>query len=257
MSSRWWLPRRTAQLSVLALIASPLLGTTFFRGNLAAADLFGLPLADPLAFLQALIGGRVFVLSYLVSALAVTACYFILGGRSFCGWICPVGLITELGDKLRRRLGSGEATMPLVASRWSLGLALSAVALTGVPLFEVLSPIGIISRAIAFASLMPLFVLAAILLVETVVSRRVWCRSLCPLGGFYSLVARFSLLRVGFVEQRCSHCGDCLHVCPVQEVLAPSLGLGAPQITAGDCSRCLACVDSCSAKALNIVLSYK
>ena len=255
--NKWWIPRRTVQLAILALIASPLLGMTFFQGNLAAANLFGLPLADPLAFLQALIGGKVFVLSYLGSALLVVAFYFVLGGRSFCGWVCPVGLITELGDKLRRRLGSGGSTIPLATSRWSLGLILLTVAATGVPLFEVLSPIGVIGRAIAFMSLMPLLLLAAILLVEIVVSRRVWCRSLCPLGGFYSILARFSPLRVGFIKARCTGCNDCLSVCPVEEVLAPSLEQGVRQVIAGDCSRCLACVDVCPTKALYIGLSHK
>jgi len=257
MNSKWWILRRTTQLTMLALIASPLLGMTFFRGNLAAADLFGLPLADPLAFLQALIGGKVLVLAYLGSALLVMAFYFILGGRSFCGWICPVGLMAELGDKLRRRLGSGGTTLPLTTSRWSLGLVVLTVAATGIPLFEVLSPIGIISRAIAFLSFMPLLAVAAILLVEIAVSRRVWCRSLCPLGGFYSILARFSPVRVGFIESRCTHCNDCLRVCPVEEVLAPPLERGVRQVTAGDCIRCLACVDCCPANALNIDLFYK
>ena len=257
MNFKWWILRRTVQLSTLALIASPLLGMTFFRGNLAAADLFGVPLADPLAFLQALIGGKVFVFSYFCSALLVVAFYFSLGGRSFCGWVCPVGLTTELGDKLRRRLGSGEVTIPLATSRWSLALVLLTVAATGIPLFEVLSPIGIIARAIAFLSFMALLLLAAIVLVEIAVSRRIWCRSLCPLGGFYSTLARFSPLRIGFIKDRCTDCGDCLHVCPVEEVLAPSLERRARQVTAGDCNRCLACVDSCPTRALCIDLFYK
>lgn len=255
--SRWWIPRRITQLITLGLIASPLLGMTFFHGNLAAADLFGVPLADPLAFLQALIGGRVFVLPYLGSALMVTVFYFILGGRSFCGWICPVGLITELGDKLRCRIGSGETTMPLTANRWSLGLVLLVVAITGIPLFEVLSPINIVNRAIVFAAYLPLLMVAAILLVETIVARRVWCRSLCPLGGFYSLLGRFSPVRIGFVADRCTGCGNCLNVCPVEEVLSAPLERGKHQVTSGDCTRCLACLDSCPSKALKIDLFYK
>lgn len=255
--AKWWIPRRIIQLTVVGLIASPLMGMTFFSGNLAAADLFGVPLADPLAFLQALIGGRVLVLSYLGSALLVAAFYFILGGRSFCGWVCPVGLITELGEKLRCRIGSGEATMPLVSSRWSLGLVLVVVAATGIPLFEVLSPVGIVSRAIAFSSVMPLLVIAAILLVETTVSRRVWCRSLCPLGGFYSLLARFSPVRIAFVTDRCTGCGNCLSICPVEEVLSSPLERGEQKVTAGDCTRCLACLDNCPSKALRIDLFNK
>lgn len=257
MTFRWWLPRRALQLLVVGVIASPLSGVRFFSGNLAAADLFGVPLADPLAFLQASIGGRVLVPSYLGSALLVTLLYLILGGRSFCGWICPVGLVTELGDKLRRRLGSGVRTVPLAANRWTLLLVLSVVAVTGIPLFEALSPISIVSRAVAFGALLPLLVPAALLLVEIALYRRVWCRSLCPLGGLYTLLARFSPLGVRFVEERCTRCGDCLAACPVEEVLAPSLEQGAPRVTAGDCSRCLACIDSCPTGALKIDFACK
>lgn len=256
MNSRWWLARRTVQLAVIALLGSQLWGQGLFRGTLAAADLFGVPLADPLACLQALLGGRILVLSYLGSALLVALAYFVLGGRSFCGWICPMGLLTELSDRLGRRFKPLGHTLPLSASRWSLLFVLVTTLVTGVPLFEVLSPIGIVSRAIAFGALFPLVLPAAILTVELLVARRVWCRSLCPLGGFYSLLARFSPLRVGFSKKRCTLCGDCLKVCPVPEVLAPPLERGSPQVTAGDCTRCLACIDSCPENALKIAYCY-
>lgn len=249
--------RRGVQLLMIALLASPLAGLTLFRGNLAAAEFLGLPLSDPLAFLQAQIGGRVFVLSYLVSTLIVVGTYFLLGGRSFCGWVCPVNLLTELADRLRGSEKIDRATLPLSANYWTLALVLAMVALTGVPLFELLSPIGIVSRAIVFGSLLPLLLVGAILLVELLVARRVWCRSLCPLGGFYSLLGRLSPLRVGFVAERCTHCNECTAVCPVEEVLAPSLEQNSPQVVAGACTRCMACLDACPTKALTVTLGYK
>lgn len=254
---RWGIARRTVQLLMIALLASPLAGLTIFRGNLAAAELLGLPLADPLAFLQALLGGRVFVLSYLLSALLVVGFYFLLGGRTFCGWVCPVGLITELADRLRRNLGTGSITLPLAYNRWTLALVLLVVMATGVPLFELLSPIGSISRAIVFGTLLPLLLVAAILLIELLVARRVWCRSLCPLGGFYSLLAASSPLRIGFLSERCTHCNDCVKACPVEEVLQPSLELNHPQVVAGDCTRCMACLDACPTKALKLSIGYQ
>jgi ferredoxin-type protein NapH len=244
------------QLLIIALLASPLAGLTIFKGNLAAAEFFGLALADPLAFLQALIGGRVFVLSYLGSVLIIVAFYFLLGGRSFCGWVCPVGLLTELSDKLRKRLRLGERTFTLTANRWALAVVLIVVALTSIPLFELLSPIGIVTRAIAFFTFWPLLLLVAILLVELLVARRIWCRSLCPLGGFYALLGRFSPLRVGFVADRCTHCNECVAVCPVEEVLAPALEHNCCQITSGDCTRCMACQDACPEQALKTNYRY-
>ncbi len=173
MSSKWTIARRIVQILTIALIASPLAGFAIFQGNLSAGELLGLPLSDPLAFLQALIGGRVFVVSYLASTLLVVTFYFLLGGRSFCGWVCPVNLVTELADKLRKRWGTGNGTLPLASNRSTLALTLVVVAVTGAPLFEILSPIGIISRAIVFYSLLPLLLIAAILLLELLVAGRV------------------------------------------------------------------------------------
>ena len=249
---KWTTARRFVQLLMIALLSSPLAGLAIFSGNLAAAELIGIPLADPLAFLQVLFGAKVLVWSYLGSALLVTVFYFLLGGRSFCGWVCPVGFVTELADKLRPRLVLYSKTFDLSLNRWMLAITLLVVLLTSVPLFEVISPIGIVGRAVAFTAIWPMLLVVAILLVELLAARRVWCRSLCPLGGYYALIGRFSPVRVGFVKERCTHCNECINVCPVEEVLAPSLEEGARQVVAGDCTRCMACLDACPEKALEV-----
>jgi len=240
------------QAAVILLLGSPLAGQTFFNGNLAAADLMGLPLADPLAVLQAVLASRIIVPAFLVSAFAVALFYFLVGGRAFCAWICPVYLLTEAGDALRRRIGLGKRTASLAMKKWSLLLVLCVTIVTGLPLFEILSPIGMFARAVTYGGNLAISCLIGLVMVEVAFSRRIWCRSLCPLGGFYSLVGRYSPTRVWFAPSRCTACGVCARACPVEEVLEPSLERGELSIFSGDCTRCGACVDVCSHRALTM-----
>lgn len=252
---KWSATRRVVQVLGVAALASPLAGLTFFRGTLAAADIFGLPLADPLAAVQVLFASGVAVPAFILSAAGVTLFYFLLGGRTFCSWVCPVYLLTELCDKVRAKLRTGRNVFPLTLKQGLLLLTIIATAVTGLPLFEIISPIGIASRAVAFGLWSGIFILGGIVLAELFFARRLWCRSLCPLGAYYALVGRYSPLKIGFEETRCNCCGDCRIVCPVEEVLDPSLTGGEKFISSGECTRCGLCMDACQAGALKV--SYR
>ncbi len=249
---RWRLARRTTQVAIILLILSPLAGLHVFQGNLASATLFGVRLTDPLAALQVMLAGRGIVPAFAGSALLVAGLYFLLGGRTFCSWVCPVYLLTELSDKLRTRLGSGDNTYSLKLKLGTLLLTVIVTTVTGLPFFETLSPIGIFNRALLFDGGVALLLIAALLLVEITVSRRLWCRSICPAGGLYSLVGRFSPVRIKYNRARCSACGNCMKACPVEEVLVPSLMTGAPTVLSGECTRCGRCIDTCPEGALRM-----
>ncbi|WP_255374789.1 4Fe-4S dicluster domain-containing protein [Paracoccus sp. MKU1] len=81
----------------------------------------------------------------------------------------------------------------------------------------------------------------------TRLSRRCWCSHLCPVGAFYGLLGRFSLVRVSARGRAgCDDCGACFGTCPEPHVILPALkGEGSPLILAGDCLNCGGCIDAC------------
>ena len=254
---RWWVLRRLAQSTVLFLVATPLFGWNFFQGNLASATLLGLKLSDPLAFLQVVLATRIIVPAFAGGALLILALYFFTGGRSFCGWICPINLITELADPLRQRLTGERFVWSPTTKYGALAITLALTTITGIPLFETLSPIGVMSRAVAFASFSGMALLGGILLLELAGARRAWCRSLCPLGGFYALIGRYSPLTIRFIEDRCTHCGECELACFVEEVLQSPLHHGVSHVSSGECSRCACCIDACPMDALKFGCTFQ
>jgi len=246
--NRWTIGRRAVQLSVVGLLLVPLWRPDRFAGNLAAASLFGLQISDPLATLQILLLTGALTGTLLAGTAIVVVFYGLLGGRVFCGWVCPVHLLTDLADLFPwcRRL----PRWPLGGKTAVLAVVLLLSLLFGVPAFETLSPIGIAVRALTFGAGSGLLVLALIVLAEGALVRRLWCRSLCPLGGLYALLGRLGLLAVAYRQDRCTHCGLCSKVCFVPEVLEPALAGSALRIHAGDCSRCGACIGTCPERAL-------
>lgn len=250
--NRWTIGRRVIQVLVVLLLATPAFGLTFFEGNLGSAAIFSLWLSDPLAALQIFLLTGTMVSTLLLGTIVVLLFYGVLGGRVFCGWVCPVHLLTDLFDMLpwaRKR-------QP-INLRWKeivLALTLILSVLLGLPIFETISPIGVAGRALTFGASSSLVILVLIVLAEQLLVRRIWCRSLCPLGGFYTLLGKMSPVAVAYKPERCTHCGSCEGVCFVPEVLQPSLTESCERIHAGECSRCGACIGVCPEKALEFGL---
>lgn len=85
-------------------------------------------------------------------------------------------------------------------------------------------------------------------LAGSFVVRRFWCR-FCPTGVSVAAVNRFRslrgvpLLRLNKVEEKCTKCGICKRVCPVQVTDVYELKGG--DITTSMCLLCLRCVEMC------------
>ncbi|MDH3891248.1 MAG: 4Fe-4S binding protein [candidate division Zixibacteria bacterium] len=175
-------------------------------------------------------------------------------GKSFCSWICPVGLLSEsLGDWSKKLFGRQMKLprwldYPLRSLKYLL-LAFFVYAIfflmTAASLKTFLdSPYNQVAdikmyyffadiSAFVWWTLVVLFVLSFFV-------RNFWCRYLCPYGA---LLGSLSLLRPFKIRrnvQSCIDCAKCAVVCPssikVDKVVA---------VNSDECTTCLSCLDVC------------
>lgn len=253
-AKQWLVWRRVTQLSLLLLfLLGPWFGWWIVQGNLASSLTLGvLPLTDPYVLLQSLMTRHWPENPALIGAGIVLLGYFLIGGRVYCSWVCPVNLVTDAAQWLRRRLGLGIGAPLKRGTRYAiLAASLVVSALTGVVAWELINPVTILHRGLLFGLGLGGIVIAAIFLFDLLIARHGWCGHLCPVGAFYGLLGHFSPLRVVARYRRaCNDCLDCLTVCPEPQVI-PSALKGekrqiGPVITAGACTNCGRCIDVCS-----------
>lgn len=255
---KWLLARRVVQLGFLAVFLSgPLLHVWIAKGNIASSLTLGvLPLTDPLIALQGLLARHSLEATALSGAGIVLAFWFLVGGRSFCSWACPVNMVTDFAAWLRARLGIKETiALDRRLRLWLLAGVLVGSAVTGTIVWEFVNPVtilhrGLVAGAIAGGST-AVAVTVSVLLFDLGIAARGWCGALCPVGAFYGLLGRGALLRVRADNRAaCDNCMECFAVCPERQVIAPALrgadkGVG-PAILSGDCTNCGRCIDVCS-----------
>jgi len=87
---------------------------------------------------------------------------------------------------------------------------------------------------LAFISLLILLVVFMLERIE----RRFFCRNVCPVGAFYALISRFSLMR-GKGGTKCGKCRNCMTVCRMGAIDEDR------NISPLDCNLCMDCVDMC------------
>ena len=248
---KWLLLRRVSQFAILALfLIGPWFGMWIVKGNLSSSlTLNVLPLTDPYVLLQSLFAGHLPYKTALIGAAIVLAFYFLVGGRVYCAWVCPVNLVTDAAAWLRAKLGlKGGAQISREARYWMLAMTLLAAAATGTLAWELINPVSMLHRALIFGGGAAWMVVLAVFLFDTFVAARGWCGHLCPVGAFYSLLARWSPVRVTAAKRAaCNDCMDCFAVCPEPQVIRPALkGTAGAAILGVNCTNCGRCIDVCS-----------
>jgi polyferredoxin len=176
--------------------------------------------------------------------------------KSFCGWICPVGTLSELLWRGGRRLFGRTfalprwADVPLRSLKYLLLAFFLWIIVVQMPVPAIRSFLATdywkagdikMLRFFTEMSATTAVVLAA-LVALSLATKAFWCRYLCPYGALTGLLAAAGPLRVRRDAARCIGCGSCARHCPALLPVDRKTSVASPE-----CIGCLTCVSRCPA----------
>ena len=176
--------------------------------------------------------------------------------KAFCGWLCPIGTISEWlwgggGALFGRNLAPPRwVDVPLRALKYVLLLPFVyvVVQMPAPALKEFLaSPYGLVAdvKMLDFfrhAGRLTVGVCATLVLLSVVV-KNAWCRYLCPYGALMGVVSLISPTRITRDPVSCIDCGKCAHACPSLIPVDVLRSVRTPE-----CTACMTCVSVCPVK---------
>jgi polyferredoxin len=177
----------------------------------------------------------------------------ILFRKSFCGWLCPAGTLSEYLWKLGRETFRRNFYLP----RWlDIGLRSLKYVLMGLFVYAVASmparalaeflesPYGLVAdvKMLNFFRFMGVTaaVTVGVLVLASIFVQNFWCRYLCPYGALIGLGSLLSPLRIRRKVETCIDCAKCARACPSRLPVDQLV-----QIRSAECLGCLECVAAC------------
>jgi polyferredoxin len=178
-------------------------------------------------------------------------------GRLFCGWCCPFGLLQELLYKIPSR------KIPIPRHFEKLKYLILGLFVVALPCFFgthtlfffcKLCPPATIQSALPWAiirqelpelvpGLLRMTLLLAVMIFATM-SRRAFCKVLCPLGALMGMFNKFSLLFVAKNNADCNSCKNCERDCTMGITYDDNNTANGRR--SSECILCLECDQKCS-----------
>jgi len=234
-------------------------------GTLNGSRFSGFHLEDIFTTVQLLLSFGKLETNVLIGFVTILIVYFIIGGRTFCAWVCPFNLVAEWVEIAHLWLvkkGIVKQRHFNHSVRYGFFILFLLLAyITGYLYFETFNPIGIIVRSATYGIEIATLFVVFILLVELFFIRRAWCRYVCPVGTAYGLIGKIAMTRVKFIPVDCPHCNVCYDVCIAPGALKKAHeraeANGKPEfISHPECTNCGRCIDVCRNGLLKYDVRY-
>ncbi|HIJ59947.1 MAG TPA: 4Fe-4S binding protein [Nitrospirae bacterium] len=265
--------RKIVLMAILFLFTLQFFGIKFLSGSLTGSLLlWDISLIDIFAYLESLFASKELTTKALYALIPIFLLYLIIG-RAFCGWVCPMDvffnllskkkfndekkIINNQRERLLKKIGYGIAIFLLIQS-----------AVIEIPIFtNYMSHLTNFFRALTagvfsllslpFEKSLLIYSLSAILflLILELIYPRLWCKSLCPIGKTYGLFNKISLLRLSIVKDTCIQCGSCNESCYMDIDIASNTDKAF--LRDSNCILCGRCVDACDKKAKTLSLKFR
>lgn len=193
----------------------------------------------------------------------------LLVGKSFCSWICPVGLLSELvgdfGEKVQKKLFKRKLRMPKLLDYplrsikylllgffvFSIFFAMTSAALK----YFLDSSYNIISDVKMYYFFADIsrtsIIVISVLFLLSIIIRNFWCRYLCPYGALLGFISFFSPTKIKRDADKCIDCSLCTKACP-SNINVEKVNV----VFSDECSSCLSCVDACPVEDTLYLKSY-
>ena len=192
--------------------------------------------------------------------------YYILGmlllfgvilGRVVCGFLCPFGLLQELLYKIpSKKIRKNKWTRRLSLLKYMILI----VFVIGIPLIlavpgfcKYICPAGTLEGGIFLVAMNEklqaliggLFswkmAVLAVVIISAVFIFRSFCRFICPLGAFYALFHKVSMVGMKLDEEKCNGCNACVAHCKMD----------VKRVGDRECIQCGECIGKCRQCALS------
>jgi polyferredoxin len=197
--------------------------------------------------------------------------FFIASGllfrKAFCGWMCPIGTLSEWIARLGKKLFKRDFDLPkrltwiLTPLKYLLLFVFLKMIVFNMPTVYAIDFMAGDYNKISDVKMMMFFLniggfglkVILVLGVMSLFVRNFWCRFVCPYGALIGLGSVFGITKIKRNEETCIDCNACTRVCPQRIAVSMKKTVRTP-----DCSACMSCVEVCPVKdTLNMTVANR